>query len=68
MSLNKTRDITVKNNSVKDQFRVFVKVFKNNVWSDDTDKVSLLHYQMKTYSAVNRNLACVVNTCNNSPY
>ena len=48
------------NNSVKDQFKIFVKSFlKNNVWSDDTEKVSLLHYQMTTNSAVNGNLACV---------
>ena len=33
-----------------------LKVFKNNVWSDDTYKVSLLHYQTTTNSAVNRNL------------
>ena len=45
-----------------------LKVFKNNVWSDDTDKVSLLHYQMTINSAGNRNLACVINNCNNSSY
>ena len=45
-----------------------LKVFKNNVWSDDTYKVSLLHYQMTTDSAVNRNVACVINYCKNSSY
>ena len=45
-----------------------LKVFKNNVWSDDTYKLSLLHYQMTTNSVVNRNLACVINNCNNSSY
>ena len=45
-----------------------LKIFKNNVWSDDIYKVSLLHCQMTTNSAVNRNLACVINNCNNSSY
>ena len=45
-----------------------LKIFKNNVWSDETYKVSLLHYQMTTNSAVNRNLACVINNCDNSSY
>ena len=36
--------------------------------SDGTYKVSLLHYQMATNSEVNRNLACVINNCNNSSY
>ena len=41
---------------------------KNNVWSDDTYEMSLVHYQMTTNSAINRNLACVVNDWNNSLY
>ena len=36
--------------------------------SDDTYKVSMFHYQMTTNSAVNRNLACVINNCNNSSH
>ena len=36
--------------------------------SDDTCKVSLLHYQMTTNSVVNRNLACAIDNCNNSFY
>ena len=47
---------------------VFLLIFKNNVSSDDTYKVSLLYYQMATNSAVNKNLACVINNCNNSSY
>ena len=38
-----------------------LRVLKNNVWSDDTYDVSLLHYQLSKNSAVNRNLACVIN-------
>ena len=38
-----------------------LRVKKNNVWSDDTYDVSLLHYQLSKNSAVNRNLACVIN-------
>ena len=45
-----------------------LKVFKNNLKSDETYKVSLFHYQMTTNSAVNRILACVINNCNNSYY
>ena len=45
-----------------------LKVFKNNVWSDDLYELSLLYYQMTTDSAVNSNLACVINNCNNSSY
>ena len=44
-----------------------LKVFIiNNVLSDGTYKLSLLHYQMTTNSAVKRNPACVINNCNNS--
>ena len=45
-----------------------LKVFKNNLKSDESYKVSLFHYQMTTNSAVNRILACVINNCNNSSY
>ena len=38
-----------------------LKFFKNDVWSDDTYKVSLLQYQMTTNSAANRPLAFVIN-------
>ena len=47
---------------------VFLLIFKNNVSSDGTYKVSLLHYQMATNSAVNRNLACVIINCINLSY
>ena len=46
-------------NTVKDQFSFFLlKVLNNNVTSDDT---ITRHYQMTTNSAVNRNLASVLN-------
>ena len=45
-----------------------LKVSKSNLWSYDTYEVSLLHYQMTINSVVNRNLACVINSCNNSSY
>ena len=45
-----------------------VKVFKDNVQSDDTYKVSLLHYPVTTDGEVNRNLACVIFNYNNSSY
>ena len=43
-------------------------VLKNKVWSDATSEVSLLHYQMLTNSAVNRDRAFAINNWNNSFY
>ena len=63
-------------NSVKDLFSFFLwKVLKSYVFSDDTlsvYEVSLNYYQVKTNSAVNRNLAIInyviINWNNSSKY
>ena len=41
---------------------------ENNISSNDTYEVSLLHYQVATNSAVNRDQVCVINNLNNSSY